>query len=255
MNARLGFAVAAHLEPDVLIIDEVLSVGDMAFQQRCVERMQYFKRQGVAIVFVSHNLQAVESLCDNALFLHGEPRALGPTSDVLQTYLRATMAAGQSSAAEEVQILGAQLLDASGEPAKSATPGELLALEVRVHVKQPMEDLYVGFMCLRSTDLLVVYDGHFHEPEVGLGRVPAGHVVKLVCRFRAHLTRGHYHLACQVIHGPTQRVISKLAPAAMLVVEESRTYAGVVDLDVRVDRVDEGASDAAPIAVEHVVHS
>src|SRR5207248_9465421 len=63
MNARLGFSIAAHLNPDVLIIDEVLSVGDMSFQQRCVERMADFKRRGTVIVFVSHNLQAVADLC------------------------------------------------------------------------------------------------------------------------------------------------------------------------------------------------
>ena len=59
MNARLGFSIAAHLNPDVLIIDEVLSVGDMAFQGKCLDRMRVFKREGVTIVFVSHNLQAV----------------------------------------------------------------------------------------------------------------------------------------------------------------------------------------------------
>jgi lipopolysaccharide transport system ATP-binding protein len=64
MNARLGFSIAAHLEPHVLLIDEVLAVGDMGFQQRCIERMHAFKRQGVAIVFVSHNLQAVATLCE-----------------------------------------------------------------------------------------------------------------------------------------------------------------------------------------------
>jgi lipopolysaccharide transport system ATP-binding protein len=62
MNARLGFSIAAHLSPDVLIIDEVLSVGDMAFQEKCVQRMRQFKRDGVTIVFVSHNLQAVSAL-------------------------------------------------------------------------------------------------------------------------------------------------------------------------------------------------
>src|SRR5205085_2393212 len=59
MNARLGFSIAANLQPDVMIIDEVLSVGDMAFQSRCVERMRQFLRDGVSVVFVSHNLQAV----------------------------------------------------------------------------------------------------------------------------------------------------------------------------------------------------
>jgi ABC-type polysaccharide/polyol phosphate transport system ATPase subunit len=61
MGARLGFAIAAHLNPQVLIIDEVLGVGDMAFQRKCIDRMSDFKRQGVAIVFVSHNLEAVSS--------------------------------------------------------------------------------------------------------------------------------------------------------------------------------------------------
>src|SRR6185436_18533915 len=69
MNARLGFSIAANLEPDALVIDEVLAVGDMAFQQRCIDRMQEFKRNGVAIIFVSHNLQAVSSLCTRAIFL------------------------------------------------------------------------------------------------------------------------------------------------------------------------------------------
>jgi lipopolysaccharide transport system ATP-binding protein len=76
MNARLGFSIAAHLRPDALIIDEVLSVGDMAFQERCVERMVDFKRQGAAIVFVSHNLEAVRRLCDNALHLQQETKKL-----------------------------------------------------------------------------------------------------------------------------------------------------------------------------------
>ena len=69
MNARLGFAVAAHLDPDVLLIDEVLSVGDLAFQEKCYERMRRFVRSGIAVVFVSHNLSAISSLCDRVLVL------------------------------------------------------------------------------------------------------------------------------------------------------------------------------------------
>jgi ABC-type polysaccharide/polyol phosphate transport system ATPase subunit len=88
MNARLGFAIAVHLEPDVLVIDEVLSVGDMAFQAKCVERMKAFKRDGVAIVFVSHNMQAVGELCDEALVIKGHPRFVGDVGDGVSTYLR-----------------------------------------------------------------------------------------------------------------------------------------------------------------------
>src|SRR5262249_62296948 len=87
MNARLGFSIAANLNPDVLVIDEVLAVGDMAFQQRCITRMEEFKRDGVAIVFVSHNLQAVASLCDEALFLAGGGKTQGRPDEGIRGYL------------------------------------------------------------------------------------------------------------------------------------------------------------------------
>ena len=78
MNARLGFSIAAHLDPDVLVIDEVLGVGDGRFQERCLERLRVLKARGVTLVFVSHNLQAVEMLCDRTLLLgRGEVQFLG----------------------------------------------------------------------------------------------------------------------------------------------------------------------------------
>src|SRR5688572_13204696 len=87
MNARLGFSVAAHIEPEVLIIDEVLAVGDAAFQQKCYQRLEEFRRNGVAIVFVSHNMQVVVSLCDRALLLRrGRPPLLSNVGEVADLY-------------------------------------------------------------------------------------------------------------------------------------------------------------------------
>ena len=98
MNARLGFSIAAHLRPDVLIIDEVLSVGDMAFQQKCYRRMEEFVRQGVAIVLVSHNLTAISQLCRRTLMLKsGMAVSQGPTQDVIAEYSRSLMTAGPTS--------------------------------------------------------------------------------------------------------------------------------------------------------------
>ncbi len=75
MNARLGFSIAAHLDPDVLLIDEVLSVGDAAFQDRCVERMRELIARGIPVVFISHNLPAVLELCTRAIVIdHGTVR-------------------------------------------------------------------------------------------------------------------------------------------------------------------------------------
>ena len=87
MNARLGFSIAAHLDPDVLIIDEVLSVGDVTFRQKCQTRMADFLRQGVAIVFVSHDLPSVLKLCSRAMLLHeGTLVQEGGARDVVATY-------------------------------------------------------------------------------------------------------------------------------------------------------------------------
>ncbi len=87
MYARLGFAVAAHLEPDILIVDEVLSVGDIAFQKKCLGKMNEVTKEGRTVVFVSHNMTAVRNLCPRSiLFDHGAMLADGNTEDVVQKY-------------------------------------------------------------------------------------------------------------------------------------------------------------------------
>lgn len=87
MNARLGFSIAAHLDPEILIVDEVLSVGDYTFQGKCVQWMQNTLAEGTTVIFVSHNMDAVLSLCDSALLLnHGSVQAHGSTLEVIADY-------------------------------------------------------------------------------------------------------------------------------------------------------------------------
>ena len=88
MFVRLAFAVAIHMDPDVLVVDEALSVGDFFFQQRCIRRIQQLKHQGVTIVFVSHDLEAVRSLADRAIWMeHGRSRLEGKPDEVVSKYL------------------------------------------------------------------------------------------------------------------------------------------------------------------------
>lgn len=90
MYARLGFAVAAHVDPDILLVDEVLSVGDVEFQDRSIRKMLSFRDRGCGIVFVSHNLSAIEMMCQRAVWLdHGVPRLEGSATDVVRAYLDA----------------------------------------------------------------------------------------------------------------------------------------------------------------------
>jgi len=91
MVARLGFAVAAAWVPDILILDEVLSVGDEAFQSKCLERMRAFQESGATVLMVSHSASTVERMCARAVWLdHGQVRALGPASEVTGAYHAST---------------------------------------------------------------------------------------------------------------------------------------------------------------------
>ena len=92
MQLRLAFSVAAHLEPEILIIDEVLAVGDLAFQEKCLGRMETVAGEGRTVLFVSHNLTAVSNLCPRSMLLEsGAKVAEGPTREVIETYVRSVV--------------------------------------------------------------------------------------------------------------------------------------------------------------------
>jgi ABC-type polysaccharide/polyol phosphate transport system ATPase subunit len=111
MYVRLGFAIAAHLDPDILLLDEVLAVGDAAFQTKCLQRIAELRKTGRTIVFISHDLAAVYRLCDRALLLsHGSILADGPARQVIDQYQQITFA-GQDSIRDD---------DEDGDPATPA---------------------------------------------------------------------------------------------------------------------------------------
>ncbi|MGO9570599.1 MAG: ABC transporter ATP-binding protein [Desulfomonilaceae bacterium] len=88
MLARLGFSIVAHLDPHILLIDEILAVGDLSFQKKCTERLEYFKKNGVTMVFVSHSMEDVTSLCDRVMWIEGHTvRMIGPPAQVVEAYI------------------------------------------------------------------------------------------------------------------------------------------------------------------------
>src|SRR3954468_2752663 len=119
MFARLGFSVAAHLEPDILVIDEVLSVGDFAFQRKGLEKMRSIAKSGATVIFVSHNLQAVAEFCQRGILLErGRVIADGPTDQVIRQYLDTAVSQGERTVRGPVRVVGTTIVGASGETGK-----------------------------------------------------------------------------------------------------------------------------------------
>jgi ABC-type polysaccharide/polyol phosphate transport system ATPase subunit len=245
MNARLGFSIAAHLNPDVLIIDEVLSVGDMAFQQKCVARMSQFKRDGVAIVFVSHNLQAVDMLCDRALYLQGKAVALGDTPSVVEQYILATQTLLGPGSTHEVRVDAEKLTDAAGTHIGAVAPGAQLRLRATFQWTRAYARMAFGIQVFRSTDNLLVYDGTMFSEELDLPMTEGG-AVTLEFAFTANLTRGHYYIVCQTFDMSALACIGRLTPAASFSVAEDRTHSGVADIQLRVQVCHRAPQSVAP---------
>ncbi len=166
MVMRLAFSTATSIDPDILIVDEALSVGDQHFQQKCVERMKGFRDQGKSIVFCSHSLFMVGELCEQALWLaQGQVRSRGKTSRVTADYLafleergRREPAARPAAAAAEapaVRILSVGPVDDSGRPLERVSRSDTLVLRIRTRRSGPPLKGHLGIGLLRPDDEMV----------------------------------------------------------------------------------------------------
>jgi homopolymeric O-antigen transport system ATP-binding protein len=141
MNARLGFAIAAHLDPDVLLIDEVLSVGDAGFQRQCVDRMRELLGRGTPLVFVSHNLPAVMELCTRAIVIdHGTVVFDGAPADAIAAYRKTpwTKATGARAPKEGIAIAGVQMLDDRQRDTAVFRTSSALSVRIAYAAERPM---------------------------------------------------------------------------------------------------------------------
>ena len=154
MYLRLAFAVAAHVDPDVLIVDEVLAVGDAEFQRRCLGRMSEFGREGRTVVFVSHDTGTVGRLCSRAIWLDkGGLQASGEAHDVIDAYLgtvasRGGLAEIALSASSAISALSLTLIDRHGNPTDRLRRDETLRFEVAMSLAEPLPGLDLGLYVL-----------------------------------------------------------------------------------------------------------
>jgi lipopolysaccharide transport system ATP-binding protein len=141
MYVRLAFAIAAHLEPDILIIDEVLAVGDAEFQKKCLGKMEDISRsEGRTVLFVSHNMGAVRGLCKKAVLIaNGRIESMGNVEEVISKYLSnptGRFIIGQEGKDEKVIIEEVRLLNSKGETTQDFKTGESLTVEIKYFAKE-----------------------------------------------------------------------------------------------------------------------
>ena len=147
MTVRLGFSVAAHLEPDVLLVDEVLAVGDLAFRTKCQVRIQDLKEMGVAIILVSHNLHTISHVCTRAVtFEKGQVIYEGDTEEAIDAY-RASLVDGDESLVDvlragtgEIRIAGLDVLNEQGVAQESFEVGEPAILRFHYEAEKPVKN-------------------------------------------------------------------------------------------------------------------
>jgi ABC-type polysaccharide/polyol phosphate transport system ATPase subunit len=190
MQLRLGFALAAHLEPDVLVVDEAIAVGDAAFQFRCVERMSELVRSGRTLVFVSHDMSTVEALCNRGVILdEGKIRAEGPAREVVRQYLEGVESQLTGRDSDQLLTGGGPLEiervtfhDDGGAEVSAVPAGEPLVARLHYRTREPVQapifELGITDGRLEALGLASMYiDGK--TPEVLDGR---GYVE---CRFES----------------------------------------------------------------------
>jgi lipopolysaccharide transport system ATP-binding protein len=185
MYVRLAFAVAAHLEPEILIVDEVLAVGDGAFQKKCLSKMGSFANSGRTVLFVSHSMEAVRNLCQRGIWMKdGRVHQDGPVEETIAGYFD-EMSSERPFFCESrdygVRIHGVVLKDAGGEKCNEFHPGDDLIVEIEYEAQERLELPYLllsvqgkNGTCFTANMLL---DGNRPSELFGRGKV--------ACRFKA----------------------------------------------------------------------
>jgi lipopolysaccharide transport system ATP-binding protein len=182
MYMRLAFAVAAHLEPDILIIDEVLAVGDMNFQNKCLGRMQEVANTGRTVLFVSHNMGAITNLCTSALWLdRGKIVAQGKVNDTVAAYIKSAGNLSQNDpsgwthkGSGEARFMNARILDGNGAPRETFGMGESLFVEFDVEFFRSFPLPFLGVDIKRADTGLRVLQLLNHDSESTFGQLAVG---------------------------------------------------------------------------------
>jgi lipopolysaccharide transport system ATP-binding protein len=236
MMVRLGFAVAAHLEPEILIVDEVLAVGDAEFQKRCIGKMNdVSKNEGRTVLFVSHNMASVMELCDRGLLMqHGTVHSTGKVSDIIPAYLNVFRAEEITSELHtiktrsgngKIQFYRVKLMDNQNSIIDFALSGQKIKFKVTLKVHRPeyFKQIHVSLRVVDSNDVTLFHlsNSVANGKEVSLNKDTDEFDVEfLIEKLPLNSGKYHFHLFCSDL----QDVYDELNFAGELNVEGGNFY-------------------------------
>lgn len=248
MYMRLGFAIAVNVDPDILLIDEVLAVGDEAFQKKCIAKLKSIQAEGKTVVFVSHDAEAVHKLCDQAIFMDkGKIAASGDVDTVVDTY-HAMLSSREAGAprtdisgpeagrygtfegrVESVELAGANKL--AGEDGFSR--GDNVVLRVKNRFDKTVKDPIFGIIISKS-DGSHVYTTNTSWRNIPAGTVKAGAEIDVTYDFKTPLLSGDYFITVAIAHADASRFYDWWERAAAFKIGGAEPAAGTADLEARV---------------------
>ncbi|HEV7723154.1 MAG TPA: ABC transporter ATP-binding protein, partial [Iamia sp.] len=226
MLLRLAFAVAVHTDPDVMLVDELLAVGDLAFQQRCLARMAELRARGVTVVLVSHSVFTIREVCDRAIVLSAGRKVFdGPAEEAVRVHQRLLGGDAAESGSEAAAVLSDRsVVDTSGVVVGDLVPGERYRLRATLEARQELVDPHVMFTAYAE-------DGAIAYQMLSAVRrrhrtLAAGERALLEVGFTAALRPGTYQLTVQVLGDEGRQVLAHDVDGAVVRV------AGTPDPDV-----------------------
>lgn len=249
MQVRLAFSVMLEADADVLLIDEVLAVGDAAFQQKCADAFHEMKASGKTIVLVTHEMTTVEEYCDRAMLIDdGHIQHLGDPAEVGRHYLqlnfeRSADGARQLGQSEEVRLHGVWIEDADGNPLSNVEGGKPIRLRAEFEALRDAADLSLGFIVANADGIGVFQFGTGVERPDGTSKLVAGERVKVSAEVENLLTAGRYFVHCGINSTRAGVALYVNNAADFVVFGGEGTSHGIVNLPHEIEAVVESGGE------------
>jgi len=216
MQVKLGFSIATSMEADILIVDEVLAVGDLAFQRKCFDRMEeLIKKQGKTVLLVSHNIRQIQRLCNRVILLdHGRINMNGDPQSVCDSYYEQSdkkiktnidLVQTRTVGSGEIELVGLYFLDHMGQKVESLSYNQNCSIHFKIHALEELEEVTFGFG-FHTTDFLYLTT-HNSEEQININHLPRGYH-EIICKInQLPLLPGIYSVRFGITAGQAARTV------------------------------------------------